>query len=257
MLLQPSQSSVYRKEKLKFFGLEARYLKRRHAIADFFLPFQVIWQGLPELSMPSLPLQRNANRFEDVENKAKMTIGIVPGVGAKRGNRSWPLDYYEQLVKTLLEDESGMGPLRIQLFGGPDEVSLCQHLQQRGVKHLNSGQLENHCAQYSILETAQAMTGCDVLLAGDTGPLHLASASGIEVIGLFGPTSPNRTGPRGLGVCESLTPEGTLTCWPCEKPVCPLSGEMTDACMKSISPERVLIQLKEIQERLIAQRQSG
>jgi len=34
-----------------------------------------------------------------------------------------------------------------------------------------------------------------VVIAGDTGPLHLAAALGRPVVGLYGPTDPARNGP--------------------------------------------------------------
>lgn len=260
-VLHTAKRVVYRKEKLKVLGLTTRYALRRHALEDFYLPFQKLWPSLPALSMPSLTFEKPDGQGNNSGNEAEWVIGVVPGVGAKRGNRSWPIENYEDLIQSLLnnenEDETGMGTVRIKLFGGPDEVSLCKRLQAVGEQTRKPEQLENHCARYSILETAQAMMGCDVLLAGDTGPLHLAAATGIEVMGLFGPTSIHRTGPRGLGDCQTLLPEESLSCWPCEKPVCPLTGEMTDACMKSIAPARVLNRLKAIQKKLIETRQSG
>ena len=36
-----------------------------------------------------------------------------------------------------------------------------------------------------------------IVVAGDTGPLHLAAAMGTRVAGLFGPTDPRRNGPYG------------------------------------------------------------
>jgi heptosyltransferase-1 len=36
-----------------------------------------------------------------------------------------------------------------------------------------------------------------LMIAGDTGPLHLAAALGRPVLALFGPTDPARTGPYG------------------------------------------------------------
>jgi len=36
-----------------------------------------------------------------------------------------------------------------------------------------------------------------LLIAGDTGPLHIAASLGVPVVGLFGPTDPVRTGPFG------------------------------------------------------------
>jgi len=36
-----------------------------------------------------------------------------------------------------------------------------------------------------------------LVVAGDTGPLHLAAALGKPVVALYGPTDPARTGPYG------------------------------------------------------------
>ena len=36
-----------------------------------------------------------------------------------------------------------------------------------------------------------------MLIGGDTGPMHLASALGVPVVGIFGPTNPARNGPFG------------------------------------------------------------
>jgi heptosyltransferase I len=38
-----------------------------------------------------------------------------------------------------------------------------------------------------------------VVVAGDTGPLHLAAALGRPCVGIYGPTSPQRNGPYGVG----------------------------------------------------------
>ena len=38
-----------------------------------------------------------------------------------------------------------------------------------------------------------------VMVAADTGPLHLAAALGVACVGLYGPTDPARTGPYGAG----------------------------------------------------------
>jgi heptosyltransferase-1 len=37
-----------------------------------------------------------------------------------------------------------------------------------------------------------------LVIAGDTGPLHLACALGKPVVGIYGPTDPNRNGPFGV-----------------------------------------------------------
>jgi heptosyltransferase-1 len=34
-----------------------------------------------------------------------------------------------------------------------------------------------------------------LMISGDTGPLHIAAASGTPLVGIFGPTDPRRNGP--------------------------------------------------------------
>jgi ADP-heptose:LPS heptosyltransferase len=50
---------------------------------------------------------------------------------------------------------------------------------------------------------AAALERCRLVVAVDTGLLHMAAALGTPYVGLFGPTNPDVTGPynRALGVC--------------------------------------------------------
>jgi heptosyltransferase-1 len=50
-----------------------------------------------------------------------------------------------------------------------------------------------------------------LFIGGDTGPLHLAAALGIPVVGLFGPTDPVRTGPFGTKSVVLRHPESKTT----------------------------------------------
>jgi heptosyltransferase-1 len=50
-----------------------------------------------------------------------------------------------------------------------------------------------------------------LFVGGDTGPLHLAAALGIPVVGLFGPTDPVRTGPYGTKAIALRHPESKTT----------------------------------------------
>jgi len=46
-----------------------------------------------------------------------------------------------------------------------------------------------------------------LLVAGDTGPLHLACALGCPVVGIYGPTDPSRNGPFGTRFKVLRSPE--------------------------------------------------
>ena len=51
--------------------------------------------------------------------------------------------------------------------------------------------------QYGISEMMALLRGAELVIAADSGPLHLANAFGTPVVGLYGPTSPDRNGPYG------------------------------------------------------------
>lgn len=53
----------------------------------------------------------------------------------------------------------------------------------------------NLAGRLSVSELAELIAGATVLIAGDTGPAHLATAFGTPSVLLFGPTSPARWGP--------------------------------------------------------------
>jgi heptosyltransferase I len=50
-----------------------------------------------------------------------------------------------------------------------------------------------------------------VLVGGDSGPMHLAAALGIPLVALFGPTDPERNGPRGPGEKVVLRDPASVT----------------------------------------------
>jgi heptosyltransferase I len=49
-----------------------------------------------------------------------------------------------------------------------------------------------------------------VVVAADTGPLHMAAALGTPCVGLYGPTAAERNGPYGAGHRTLASPDGTM-----------------------------------------------
>jgi ADP-heptose:LPS heptosyltransferase len=47
-----------------------------------------------------------------------------------------------------------------------------------------------------LADLAGLLSEFDLLVTGDTGPMHLASAVGTPLVALFGPADPRRYGPR-------------------------------------------------------------
>ena len=110
---------------------------------------------------------------------------VLLNPGAGWGAKQWPAECYGQLAKQLAAD--GM---RSVINSGPGEHDLAQAVRavSSNAAIIFSGSLTKLIA---ITRRASLFVG------GDTGPMHLAAALRIPVVGIFGPTDPERNGPFG------------------------------------------------------------
>ena len=80
-----------------------------------------------------------------------------------------------------------------------------------------------------------------VVISADSGPLHLAHSVGADVIGIFGPTSPSITGPRGSGRCQVLFKDVGCNKAPCYHLAC-----KNNVCMQSVTVDDVCQAIKKL-----------
>ncbi len=98
-------------------------------------------------------------------------IVILPGAG--KTEKQWP--HFAELAKRV----------DVLAVWGPGEEDLAKATGARMAPRTN------------LRELARLLRDAQLVIGGDTGPLHLAAALGTPVIGLFGPTNPARNGPYG------------------------------------------------------------
>ncbi|MDD2365374.1 MAG: glycosyltransferase family 9 protein [Desulfuromonadaceae bacterium] len=96
----------------------------------------------------------------------------------------------------------------------------------------------------SMLQLGAVLEKSAVLISGDTGPMHMATAVGTAVIALFGAADPDRTGPVGSG--HRVIMADGLPCVPCRSRKCDNSVYME--CMKLIAVDTVFEAVKEVLE---------
>jgi ADP-heptose:LPS heptosyltransferase len=83
----------------------------------------------------------------------------------------------------------------------------------------------------------------DLVIANDTGPMHIAVAMKSKVIALFGPTSPYITGPYGEGSYRVISRFDGCTI-PCYHVAC---GD--DRCMRAITVQDVMREAEKLLEK--------
>jgi heptosyltransferase-1 len=105
--------------------------------------------------------------------------------GAAWPNKRWPPDRLAQVATALAERHR----LRSVVLWGPDERDLAEEVVAR------SGGAALLLPQTSIADVVALARGARVMVSGDTGPTHIAAAVGTPLVGIYGPTRPERNGP--------------------------------------------------------------
>ena len=117
-----------------------------------------------------------------VGNQGRFAI-INPGGGWP--TKLWPSDRYADLADWIWT-ECGLSSF---VTYGPGEEGLA-HTVASNARSGSVRPLASTLKQFVALARR-----ADLFVGGDTGPLHLAAASGTPIVGLYGPTSPERNGP--------------------------------------------------------------
>jgi heptosyltransferase I len=125
-------------------------------------------------------------------------VALNPGAG--RADKRWPLPNFRTLAERLSAEVSA----RILVVWGPDELPTARAIQ--------SGLAPRAllAPPTDLDELAALFRRCSLVVAADTGPLHLAAALGTPTIGLFGPTRAERNGPYGEKARAIQSPDGTM-----------------------------------------------
>jgi hypothetical protein len=156
--------------------VEFRAATARHKLAFRFLPalppagcrshatdFFASQVGAPQGLKPRLEVGKVERRD---------SIVIQPFSGGTKKN--WPIEKYRELVREL--------PLGAEWLAGPEE-------ELDGAQRFDD-----------LWQAAQWIAGARLYLGNDSGITHLAAATGVPVVALFGPTDPTIWGPRGNNV---------------------------------------------------------
>ena len=105
--------------------------------------------------------------------------------GAAWPNKRWPSGRFGELAAFLYE-ECGLTPV---VLWGPGEDTLANDVLAAASAHAVLA------PRTSIPDVVALARAASLVVSGDTGPLHLATAVGAPTVGIFGPTDPARNGP--------------------------------------------------------------
>ena len=165
--------------------------------------------GIEAVGLREFPLPPSPEAAARVDRSVKERDGDVAILNPAGGwaSKLWPAERFGEVAKGLRE----LG-LRSIVTWGPGEQSLADR-----VVAASDGAAERSFPT-TLLDYVELARRARLVVAADTGPLHLACAVGTPVVALFGPTDPERNGPFAAA---DVVVRRTPPCAPCYSRACP------------------------------------
>jgi len=162
---------------------------------------------------------------------------VVIHVSAGNPFRRWPFEHFVELIAALVADDSSR---RIIVTSGPSEEAAAARVIAAARDRVGAVAATRvvSCGEFSLTELRALLDRASLYIGGDSGPLHIASTTAVPIVGLYGPTLPERSAPwRSPAYATESVDAGVLPCRPCEQRVC-VPGDFR--CLTLITPVQVV-----------------
>lgn len=179
---------------------------------------------------PDVPVPRLST---DIQRAIELrsALGLPPGPavafmpGAEYGpSKRWPAEYFAELARNL-----GKRGVHTWVLGSVKEVELGSTIRSES-GHVAS----NLCGRTSLADVVDLIAQCSVAVSNDSGLMHVAAATGVPVVAIYGSSTPSHTPPL---TDHKQVHYLQLGCSPCFQRTCPFGHTN---CLHDIRPVEVL-----------------
>ncbi len=119
----------------------------------------------------------------------KNILVVAPVTNWRRKN--WPLKNFALLINKLTKKDSIFKS--IILLGSENEIKECNQLKAM----IKNSKVYNMSGKYDLKTVSAILRHCKLFIGNDSGLMHLAAASNIKTLGLFGPSREENYRPWG------------------------------------------------------------
>ncbi|MGD0771025.1 MAG: lipopolysaccharide heptosyltransferase I [Tepidisphaeraceae bacterium] len=141
---------------------------------------------------------------------------LMPGTNWQ--TKRWPVEKFAGMVRPLKERFG----LETVVVGGATDAGLTGRIPAK----------YDLTAKTNLRQIVALLENAGLVIGNDTGPVHIAAAMGIPLVGAYGPTDPARTGPYGR---DDSVVRLDLPCSPCYSRTC-----CHRSCMEWLEIEAIL-----------------
>jgi lipopolysaccharide heptosyltransferase II len=178
--------------------------------------------------------RKDAGRFLEENGVLDKDTLIILCPGGNWDPKRWPKENFAKLGDMLIEKLGA----RVVISGAKKDIPLVEE-----IKEMMKLIPVVSCGKTTLRGVAALFEKADLVVANDTGPMHLAVAMKTNVLALFGPTSPRLTGPYGPGSYRVIWKNEE-----CETPCYDLTCK-ENRCMAAITVEDVFKEAEEMLKR--------
>lgn len=212
---------------------EAVYKKdfKLHAVTNFWRTGIKFFPEIKEEKALKLYLPKaNINFAQDKVKDLKRPLIIINagGVMSKRQGRTYPVEKWVELGNKLQEKYNGT----VILNGAKEDIEILKPLN-------NIKNSVNFIGELSLADSCAVIGQADLMLSGDSGPLHIATALGVKSIGLYGSMPMKRTGCYSSGI----NIVSKKSCVPCNRRKCKFlkkTKKLYAPCMEEIPVDEII-----------------
>jgi len=175
-----------------------------------------------------------ARRLDDMGVTAADEI-VVMHAAAGNEFRRWPQASFGAVARSLAQTRRRV----VLVVGSNQDAATIDRIVRLAQPDRAAPAGRIHAAPGWPLDELRALMDRSALfVGGDSGPMHIAAASNVPIVAIFGPTLPVHWAPwRPAGVPVALVEPGPLECRPCDQRVC-APGDFR--CLRSISADEVV-----------------
>jgi len=145
-----------------------------------------------------------------------------------RSYRSWPLEHWKSLINS-----ASINTKAVIVGTNEEKAFLTSFLAELDTDVIDL------VGNTTLPELIAVLEGANVVVTTDTGPSHMAAATGAPTVALFGPSDPNGTAPYSCKYNTVHIASIDIECSPCSHTE-RFKACKNNLCMKQLYPEMVL-----------------
>jgi len=157
---------------------------------------------------------------------------VAVNMGGNWLPKRWPLENFAGLIDKIIKELD----VQVVITGSAKDAVLAEKIAGG-----ENTRIMSLCGRTNLKQLAALFKKTDLVISSDTGPLHIAASVGAKVLGMYGPTSPDITGPYRIKNAVIIQNKDLK----CKIPCYDISCQSND-CMKEIVVSEVFAKSKDI-----------